>query len=40
MSVAFGQALHVAAEPDPLSRREKAEALTDRLLDEITSLLG
>jgi len=40
VSVAFGPAMRVAAEPDPLARREKAEALTGRLLDEVSSLLG
>ena len=40
VSVAFGPAIRVAAEPDPLARREKAEALTGRLLDEVSSLLG
>jgi 1-acyl-sn-glycerol-3-phosphate acyltransferase len=37
--VAFGPPVHVDPEPDSLARREKAEALTDQLLEAISALL-
>ncbi len=38
--VAFGPAIAVAAEPDTRARREKADALTEQLLEAIRRLLG
>ncbi len=40
VSVAFGPPIRGELEPDALARRRKAEHVTARLLDEITTLLG
>jgi 1-acyl-sn-glycerol-3-phosphate acyltransferase len=38
--VAFGPALEVGKEPDPVSRRDQGQTLTERLLEAITALVG